>query len=78
MHTKWLAMTTLAGGILTLASQAGAMTNAIPAGLTKSVDQVGQVEQTRLVCGPFRCWWRPNYYGYYGYHRPWWRHRGWY
>jgi hypothetical protein len=79
MRTKWLVMTALAGAILTFAPRANAMTTAMPAGLTKSADQVGQVEQARWVCGPFRCWQRPNYYGYYGYHRPWWRwHRGWY
>jgi hypothetical protein len=26
------------------------------------------------VCGPYRCWWRPNYWG--GYHR-WWGPRRW-
>jgi hypothetical protein len=82
MRTKWLVMTALAGATLTFASGANAMANTMPAGLAKSADQVGQVEQVRWVCGPFRCWWRPNYYGYYGYygyrHRPWWRwHRGW-
>jgi hypothetical protein len=85
MHTKWLVMTALAGAILTFASSANAMTNTMPAGLAKSADQVGQVEQARWVCGPFRCWWRPNYpYGYYGYYggyrpfyRPWGWHRGW-
>ena len=38
-----------------------------------------QVEQVRLVCGPYRCWHRPNYYGVYAYypnHR-YWRHRHW-
>lgn len=83
MRIKWLVMTALAGAILTFASRADAMLNTMPAGLAKSADQVGQVEQARWVCGAFRCWWRPNYYGYYGYygyrHRPWWRwHRGWY
>ncbi|MBR0828734.1 hypothetical protein JQ596_24665 [Bradyrhizobium manausense] len=25
------------------------------------------VEQVRMVCDIYgRCWWRPNYYGYYG------------
>src|SRR5919199_1563816 len=24
--------------------------------------------EVRWVCGPYRCWWRPNYY----YARPWW------
>jgi hypothetical protein len=46
-------------------------------------DTAAQVEQVRWVCGPYRCWWRPNYYGGYGaysyyprhrYHR-YWRHR---
>ena len=81
MHAKWLVMTTLTAAILTFASRADAMTNTMPAGLAKSADQVGQIEQARWVCGPFRCWWRPDYYGYrsYGYpDRPWWRHRrGW-
>ena len=39
------------------------------------------IENARWVCGPWRCWWRPNYYyrpwGYYGWHRPWGWHRGW-
>lgn len=53
-----------------------ATARAAPAGL----------EEARWVCGPYRCWWRPNYfyapvrrwgwgwrrpwYGY-GWHRPW-------
>ncbi len=44
-------------------------------------DTAKQVDQVRWVCGPHRCWWRPNYYGgYYGAyaydprHR-YWRHR---
>jgi len=84
MRTKWLVMTALAGAILTFASRADAMTNTVPAGLAKSADQVGQVEQVRWVCGPFRCWWQPNYPQYYGYYRgyrtfyrPWRWHRGW-
>ena len=79
MHAKWLVMTALSGAILTFASRADTMTNTMPVGLAKSADPVGRVEQTRWVCGPFRCWWRPDYYGYYGYrHRPWWRwRRGW-
>jgi len=45
---------------------------------------ISNVDQVRWVCNPWgRCWWRPNYYGYYGYAGPryyggWgWRHRGW-
>jgi len=46
------------------------------------------VQQVAWVCGPYRCWWRPRYYPYYGaygwggpryygYARPWWGHRRW-
>jgi hypothetical protein len=30
------------------------------------------VQEARVVCGPYRCWRRPNYYygGYYGPPRP--------
>ena len=39
-----------------------------------------QIEQARWVCGPFRCHWAPNYWGY-GYGPGWgygggWRGRG--
>lgn len=43
-----------------------------------------KVEQVRWVCGPYRCWWRPNFwhpgsFAYYAgprfYARPWgWHH----
>jgi len=47
-----------------------------------SSNAAGKIEQVRWVCGPYgRCWWQPNYYGYYGYGyapRPYyWRHRYW-
>ena len=38
----------------------------------------GQIEQARWVCGPYRCHWAPNYYGYgYGYGPRWGYRRGW-
>jgi hypothetical protein len=47
-------------------------------------DAATNVEQVRWVCGPYRCWRTPGYYGYraYGaYRRPYWgggwRHRHW-
>jgi len=62
-------------------------------GLANASDEVAtDLQQVRWVCGPFRCWWRPNYYPYYGYAwggprfyaRPWgwragpyWRGRRW-
>ena len=30
--------------------------------------QSRNVENVRWVCGPFRCFWRPNYYGAYGFY----------
>jgi len=48
--------------------------------------QTAQIDQVRWVCGPYRCFWQPNYYAYggwggpgprwgygpgWGYHRPW-------
>ncbi len=33
------------------------------------------IQNVHWVCGPYRCWWRPNYYNYYGprrYYRRWW------
>ena len=62
---------------------------AMPIGLPGSTStQVSNVDQARWVCGPWRCWWRPNYYvapayaygygpGYYGYGGGWGWHRGW-
>jgi hypothetical protein len=49
-----------------------------------STDAVSNVENVRWVCGPYRCWWQPNYYyGGYNYYGPrrfyggWGYHRGW-
>jgi len=46
--------------------------------------QTAQIDRVRWVCGPYRCFWRPNYYAYggwggprwgygpgWGYRRPW-------
>jgi hypothetical protein len=59
---------------------ASAMPNGLP-----HADQVTNVDQVRWVCNPWgRCWWRPNFYGAYGFYGPprfhGWRggwHRGW-
>jgi hypothetical protein len=40
----------------------------MPIGLATHADIASNVEQVRWVCGPYRCWWRPNYYGAYGYY----------
>lgn len=58
-------------------------------GLARAATATGPIQKTRWVCGPYRCWWRPNYfYGpvyrpwgwrrpYYGWHRPWGWGGGW-
>lgn len=65
-----LGLTALGSVALATGQAAAAMPNGIPqagqvAGATAGVDQV------RMVCNPWgRCWWRPNYYGAYGYYAP--------
>jgi len=74
---KLVCAATLLGGSL-VATAASAMPVApLPS------DAVSNVESVRWVCGPYRCWWRPNYYGgygayaYYPYRHYGWRHRRW-
>jgi hypothetical protein len=55
----------LAGIVIFGAGQAPAMPT-LDHGLASSPP--AQVEQVRWVCGPWRCFWRPNYWGFY---RPW-------
>ena len=77
----------LIAGVLATGLSAGAQ--AMPISNLATVDTGAQPEQTRWVCNAWgRCWWRPNYYGAYGYYggprryyggpRPWgWGHRHW-
>ncbi|WP_375159932.1 hypothetical protein [Bradyrhizobium sp. RDT46] len=48
--------------------------SAMPIAPAPATPDVAGVEQVRMVCDVWgRCWWRPNYYGYYGprpYYRP--------
>ena len=64
------------GGLAFTVPASAAMPNGLPQA-TKIVSQSSNVEQARWVCNPWgRCWWRPNWYGAYGYwHRPWGWHR---
>lgn len=80
------------GGVALQTTAAGAipMIDRAPAAIAQSA-AAGQVDDVRVVCGPFGCHWRPNYYrpypvygfGYgYGYRRHWHRpyygfHRRW-
>lgn len=61
-----------------------ATASAMPVGgLETSSRQLSHVQEARWVCaGPYRCWWRPNvypYYGAYGYYPGprWWGPRRW-
>jgi hypothetical protein len=66
-----IAMTAMIGGAA-----------AMPASnLDNSSRGVSATQDVRWVCGPFRCWWRPNFYAFYGprfYHRPFFFHRRFY
>jgi len=51
----------VAGGILCAATMAALPAAAMPVHNLAKATQAN-VEQVRWVCGPFRCWWQPNYY----------------
>lgn len=41
--------------------------SAMPIAPAPGAPEVSNVEQVRMVCDAWgRCFWRPNYYGYYG------------
>jgi hypothetical protein len=52
-------------GIVLAAVPASAMPNGLPTHV-----QTSNVDQVRWVCGPYRCWWRPNFYRAYGFYGP--------
>ena len=70
----------LTAGILCVSAMAALPATAMP------IDNLAQaapanVENVRWVCGPYRCWWRPNYYYaprvYVAPRYRYWRHRYW-
>ncbi|WP_407176026.1 hypothetical protein [Bradyrhizobium sp. STM 3562] len=67
------------GGVAFSAGSAFAMPNGIPqAG--QIIGQSANIQEARWVCNPWgRCFWRPNWYGAYGYYgpRPYWRWHRW-
>jgi hypothetical protein len=68
-----LAATAALGTIAFGSASASAMPNGLSSAVTNELSS--NIENVRWVCGPYRCWWRPNYY--YGWYRPWgWRY-GW-
>ena len=43
--------------------------SAMPNGLPSPSEAVRNIEHVRWVCNPWgRCWWRPDYYGAYGFY----------
>ena len=69
-------------------SQANAMTLSTPAGIAAATDSTSLAQDVAYVCRPVRrcgpggcwvrraCWWTGGG-PYYGYRRPYWRHRRW-
>ena len=60
--------------------QASAMPASGLASAATAAATTNGVQDVRYVCGPYRCWWRPDYYGprYYNYYvgpRHWYWHR---
>lgn len=78
--TVVIGLTALAGICVLAPGAASAMPNGLP-----HAAHLSNIDQVRWVCNPWgRCWWRPNFYGAYGYYgaprvygRPWGWHRGW-
>jgi hypothetical protein len=60
-----LAAATVIGAAAFGSGTASAMPNGLPS-ISKALAQ--DVQDVRWVCGPYRCWWRPSWYGAYGYY----------
>jgi hypothetical protein len=89
MRHSTLAAAAIAAGLTVAAAPANAMLVATPGqfGLTVGTSMgAGAVKKTVLICDPWTCYWRPDYWGYdrqnpyrgwrrhywWGWHRPWW------
>ncbi len=86
-----LRIATAAFAILAGAGMMAGSASAMPINgqLAATAPTATDAQQVRWVCGPYRCWWRPGYYGYYGrpygfygrpygfYGRPWGWRGGW-
>lgn len=60
------------GGVaLSSGAASAAMLNGLPGAAQAAGTPAAQTDQVRYVCNAWgRCWWRPNYYGAYGYYGP--------
>jgi hypothetical protein len=63
-----------AAAIVSTAFVAGA--SAMPAAKTATAptSPAATLQKAAWTCGPYHCWWHPNYYGGWGWnaYRPWW------
>ena len=78
-NLKYALVAAAIGGFALASGSASAMPNGLPE-ISKALPS--DVQDVRWVCGPYRCWWRPNWYrsyAFYGHPRlGWgWRHRWW-
>jgi hypothetical protein len=66
MHSLKIALVT--GTLLGSASLIAPAASAMPtSGLAAASNQLAaDLQNVAWVCGPYRCWWRPNYWGPYG------------
>lgn len=66
------------GSVALAGPAAAAMPNGIPQA-NQITGPSSNLQEARWVCNGWgRCWWRPNFYGAYGYYRgpgPFWWHR---
>lgn len=70
MKLKLAAAAALVAAALTPGVASAAMPNGL-SGAAAAGSQAAAVDQVRYVCNEWgRCWWRPNYYGAYGYYGP--------
>ena len=61
-----LAAAAAMGGVALSGASASAMP-VVGSAVAPAAEVHGNVQDVRLVCGPFRCFYRPGFYGYYGY-----------
>ena len=62
--TVVIGLAALAGVCVLAPGAASAMPNGLP-----HAEHLSNIDQVRWVCNPWgRCWWRPNFYGAYGYY----------
>jgi hypothetical protein len=67
MEESVMSIRAIASVIVIAGTFAVGSASAMPVGPLKPAADAVQVapENVRWVCGPYRCWWRPNY-GYWG------------